>query len=198
MQHPKDLIKQYILSIGSIFIFFNSSAQFDYTSNSENSFGKVNPDAPKELHDYDLMIGCSDCISISRKPGGEWEEPVKMTWTFKYIMNGMAIQDETLKEDGIHSGSIRLFHPKSDQWLVHYYSTGSISNEPLRIWRGGYEEDDIVLYREQKAPNGLEGAYRITFHKISSKSFEWLGEWVSKDGSIVYPSWKISCKKKKQ
>lgn len=189
------LLKQFTVLVSLMFTVFNSFAQFDHKSTLENPFGKANPEAPREIQDYAPMIGCSNCISISRKPGGEWEDPVKMTWTFKYIMNGMAVQDETLNEDGIHSGSIRLFDSESKLWFVHYYSLGSITQNPLRMWRGGYKGDHIVLHREQQAPNGLEGSYRITFYEISDTTFKWLGEWVSKDNTIIYPAWKISCEK---
>ena len=55
----------------------------------------------------------------------------------------------------------------------------------------------MVLYMEQPAPNGMEGYYKIIFSDISDKGFNWLGQWVSKDKTIAYPTWKIFCKKRK-
>jgi ketosteroid isomerase-like protein len=113
-------------------------------------------------------------------------------------MNGMAIQDETLKHDGSYAGSIRQFIPDSTRWYVHYYSSGSPSTS-LPSWEGKKNQDgDIILYREQKAPNGMEGSYKITFTDISEDGFNWIGAWESKDQSVVWPSWKIECTKIRQ
>ena len=78
-------------------------------------------------------------------------------------MNGMAVQDETLKEDGKHSGSIRQYNADSVKWYVHYYSSSSATST-LSSWEGNkMENGNIVLYRDQPAPNGTPGFYRLTF-----------------------------------
>ena len=43
----------------------------------------------------------------------------------------------------------------------------------------------------------MEGNYRITFKNISNDGFNWIGEWVNLDESIVFPTWKIECIKRK-
>ena len=118
-----------------------------------------------------------------------------MIWTFKYIMNGMGVQDETLKADGLHSGSIRQFHSDSLKWYVHYYSSGAVNTSPLSMWEGNLnkEKNEIILYKEQTAPNGMEGFYRITFYDMNQKGYKWKGEWVDPSEKIVYPTWKIRC-----
>lgn len=109
-------------------------------------------------------------------------------------MNGTAVQDETLKEDGIHSGSIRQFDKDSLQWNVHYYSTNL--SAPLSVWKGDKKENGtIVLYQPQKAPNGADGFSRLTFYDISKDGFKWKGEWVDKTEKVVFPFWKIDCVK---
>ena len=66
----------------------------------------------------------------------------------------------------------------------------------LPTWEGNKtEEGTIVLYREQKAPNGMDGFYRLTFSEMNATGFKWTGEWVNTDESIVYPTWKIDCKR---
>jgi len=117
-----------------------------------------------------------------------------MTWEFKYIMNGMAIQDQTLKEDGISSGSIRQYNADSSSWYVHYY-TSAVASPTLRAWKGGKKGDEMILYNSQKSPSGIEGYYKIRFFNITDKGFSWLGMWVNKDESIKFPTWKIECKK---
>ncbi len=173
----------------------SASAQYAYEPSPEHPFGLPNPDAPQELLDWAPLIGECACTSVSRKADNSWGEPVAMTWRFKYIMNGTAIQDETLKADGAHSGSIRQFIPDSTSWYVHYYSNRSPSPR-LPAWEGGKTETgEIVLKRDQKAPNGMDGYYRITFSGLDGSGYDWAGEWVSRDGSFVFPTWKIQCKR---
>ena len=194
------MLVRFILLLLLIILSFATNAQSDLT-NYEPSldfpYGKINPEAPQQLADFAPLIGLCDCKSESRNPDRTWADPVDMTWKFKYIMNGKAVQDETHKADGGHSGSIRQYSKDSARWYVHYYSSKSISTR-LSAWEGNKKENDIVLYREQKAPNGMEGYYRLTFSNISDKGFNWIGEWVDKTEKIVFPTWKISCTKRKE
>ena len=82
---------------------------YSYEPSKKHPFGLPNPEMPKEFLDYAPMIGECDCQSLARIDQNTWTDSVAMTWRFKYIMNGMAVQDETLKADGSHSGSIRQF-----------------------------------------------------------------------------------------
>lgn len=171
-------------------------SQNEYEPSPTNPYGLPNPNAPSEIQDYQDLIGLCDCKSTSRNPDGTWAAAVDMTWEFKYILNGLAVQDQTLKADGAHSGSIRQFIAKDSRWYVHYYASAKPSPK-LGTWEGGKKGANIVLYKDQKAPNGTEGKFRITFHDISTDGFSWLGEWTSIDESIIYPTWKIQCKKRK-
>ena len=176
-------------------------AEADYQASNDFPFGRPNPDAPAQILDYKYLIGTSECKSRSRKPDQTWADPVNMTWSFKYILNGMGVQDETLKDDGRHSGSIRQYSKSLGRWFVHYYTTVSIPNNRIKtahlpVWEGNLKKDQIVLYNEQKAPNGMEGFSRLTFSDMTKKSFNWTGAWVDKEEKIVYENWKISCKKR--
>ena len=42
----------------------------------------------------------------------------------------------------------------------------------------------------------MDGFYRLTFSDINSEGYQWAGEWVSKDETVVFPTWKISCTKR--
>ena len=172
---------------------FNYAQNYNYEPSPEHPFGLPNPEAPQQILDFAPLIGECHCQSVSRKADQTWAEPVDMIWRFKYIMNGVGVQDETLKSDGKHSGSIRQYIADSSQWYVHYYSSGAPS-VTLPAWEGNKnEKGDIVLYNDQKAPNGMEGFYKITFSEINETGFKWLGEWVTKDESFSFPTWKIDC-----
>jgi ketosteroid isomerase-like protein len=173
-----------------------AQSTYIYEPSSLHPYGSLNPEAPKEVADFAPMIGVCDCLSSARKADRTWGEPQKMTWTFKYIMNGMAVQDETLKEDGSHSGSIRQFIADSSKWYVHWYSNTTPSTI-LPTWEGNKRGDSIVLYRDQKAPNGMDGKFRLTFKNISENGFNWIGEWVDLTESVVFPTWKIDCVKRR-
>jgi len=166
-----------------------------YQAGPDQPYGKLNPDAPKEVADYAPLIGLCDCNSTARNPDGSWAETQAMTWTFKYIMNGMAVQDETIKEDGSNSGSLRQYIADSSRWYVHYYTSKSPTTV-LSVWEGNRQGDSIRLYKPQKAPNGMDGFYRITFRNISESGFNWLGEWVDTSETVVFPTWKIDCIKR--
>lgn len=167
-----------------------------YNASAAHPYGKLNPEAPAETADYAPMIGTCDCTSSTRNPDRSWSEPQKMTWTFKYTMNGTAVRDDSVKEDGSHSGSIRQFVADSSKWYVHWYSNTSPATT-LPTWEGSKRGDSIVLYRDQKAPNGMDGFFRLTFKNISDDGFNWIGEWVDPTESFVFPTWKINCVKRR-
>ncbi len=186
------------LHIFVLFISVSIFSQFKYDVSKENPFGKYNPKAPKQVKDYQDLIGKCNCVSESKKSDGTWAKPIKMTWEWRYIMNGTAVQDLTLKEDGNHSGSIRQYNKDSLNWYVHYYSSKAATPK-LRAWKGNRtKKGKIVLYLDQKAPNGTAGFSRLTFYDIDKKGYKWIGEWVDKTETVVFPFWKISCTKPKK
>ncbi len=164
---------------------------YDFEASQDHPFGRPNPDAPEQIKDFEPMIGECTCLSQNRNSAGEWKPPITMKWRFKYIMNGTAVQDETLKEDGVHSGSIRQFNSDSLKWNVHYYSSNM--SPTLPNWWGERKGDEIVLYRDQKSPNGLDGYSRLTFFDFSEKGYQWIGEWVDEGESFSYAFWRIAC-----
>jgi hypothetical protein len=187
-----------IVSLLLAFVVTFTSAQSEYEPTAIDLYGTKNPKAPKQLDDYKAMIGLCDCDSERRNPDETWAKAVKMTWTFKYIMNGMAIQDETLKADGKHSGSIRQFHKDSLKWYVHYYASATLTPS-LSSWEGNKNEDgNIVFYKPQKAPNGTDGFSRLTFYDITDTGYKWIGEWVDTTKTVVFPFWKINCVKREE
>ncbi len=182
------------------FLFFFASliswGQGEYEPSDAYPFGRPNPKAPKEILDFEPLIGICDCISTTRNKDKSWAPSNKMTWEFKYIMDGMGVQDQTIKEDGKHSGSIRQFIADSSKWYVHYYSSAG-PTPVLLAWEGNKKDDKIILYNEQKAPNGTDGFFKINFYDISPDGFKWLGEWVNTNETFSYPTWKIECTKRK-
>ncbi len=179
----------------SLSVFSQSTEKHLYEPSIDNPFGLPNPNAPEQIKDYAPLIGECNCKSVARNADQTWGDTLQMTWRFKYIMNGHAIQDETLKADGVHSGSIRQFNADSAKWYVHYYAVNSAPT-PLPTWEGSQKEDGkIILYRPNTAPNGMPGFYKITFSDMDETGFNWLGAWVDTAETISFPLWKITCEK---
>ena len=180
----------------SVFLFsVIGFSQSEYVASDAHPYGLPNPNAPEQLKDFHPLIGKCNCKSTLRNQDGSWAETQDITWEWKYIMNGMAVQDETIKPDGNNSGSIRQFIADSSKWYVHYYSS-NFPTPVLPTWEGNkVTKDSIVLYRPQKAPNGMDGNYRISFYNISDLGYDWIGEWVDTTEKFVYPTWKIQCKR---
>ncbi|WP_298761806.1 hypothetical protein [uncultured Psychroserpens sp.] len=182
------------LAYSLIFVFtITVHAQYEYDASEKHPYGQPNPEAPEQVKDFEAMIGTCNCKSTTRKQDGTWNDTEDMIWRWKYIMNGTAVQDETLKADGAHTGSIRQFVKDSSRWYVHFFST-KFPTTSLPTWEGNKTKDNkIILYRESKAPNGMDGFYRLTFYDMSKTGYKWAGEWVDTTEKIVYPTWKIEC-----
>ena len=159
--------------------------------------GRAHPDAPKQVKDFENMIGTCDCESVRRNPDQTWGDTTSLEWRFKYILNGMAVQDETWNEKGSYATSIRQFKPDSGYWVVSYYASGWVATQPP-VWLGGKEGDNIVLRRPQQAPgSGIPGFSELSFYDITESGFRWKSEWLDSAGTIVYPTWMINCSKRK-
>ena len=64
---------------------------FSYAVSDTYPFGQANLAAPKEILDFAPLIGHSSCWSTTRIDQNNWAEKVKMDWTFRHILNGMAV-----------------------------------------------------------------------------------------------------------
>ena len=195
-RYPDSKMKA-ILALAFYIVCTNAFAQQnDYEPNHQYPYGRLNPSSPTGTGDFDMLIGTCECKSVSRNQDGSWQDTLRMEWQFKYIMNGTAVQDEVWRENDMMAGSIRQFNADSAKWYVSYYTNTNIPAS-LPAWSGSKNaEGNIVLYRDQKAPNGMEGFSRLTFYDISNNGFNWKGEWISKDDSVIYPYWMIFCHKK--
>lgn len=186
------------LSILLLFASISVYGQVDltmYEPSDKTPYGQPNPNMPEAFLDFHPMIGTCSCKSLRRNPDGSWQDTLSMEWKFKYIMNGTAVQDESWREGNAYSSSIRQYNQDSAKWVVTFFSYPSISTNPS-TWLGSKNElNNIVLNAPQNAPNGMKGLSQLTFFDISESGFNWKGQWVSLDGSFVYPFWNIWCTK---
>ncbi|KAA3621765.1 MAG: hypothetical protein DWQ02_27160 [Bacteroidetes bacterium] len=168
-----------------------------YEASEKHPYGQPSPEFKESLKDFAPMIGMCECKSVNRNPDGTWQDTVDMLWSFKYILNGTAIQDDTWKANGQYATSMRQFNTDSLKWVVTYFSSSNKAWTP-GTWIGDKQGEDIILYMDQQAPNGMEGKSRLTFYDISNEGYKWKGEWIDKAETIVYPFWTIDCRKRQE
>ncbi len=163
-----------------------------YEPNDSYPFGRLNPEAPRETSQFSFMIGQNNCSEERlNSASGHWDSGTR-TWDAKYTMNGFAILDSGMSGSSTN-GNMRVFDAESGQWKVTFFSMPTYGSS---VWSGGVEGENIVLKQPQLAPGtDFEGNSTLTFSNISTNGFDWLGAWVSLDGSTVFPFWRISCTK---
>ncbi len=189
-----------LLSVASVLCLLFSSGSIadersealEYDPSPEHPFGRPNPQAPSELAQFAFMIGKNNCSEERlNSASGEWERSER-TWDAHYFLNGYGIFDSGKSTSSVNSNA-RIFDTVSNQWQVTFFSMPVYGSG---VWKGGLEGNNIVLKQAQKAPGTqLDGFSRLTFSNIGKEGFDWAGEWVSEDGSIVFPFWRISCEK---
>jgi len=165
----------------------------EYEPNAEFPYGRPNPAAPAELSQFAFIVGANDCTEERlNQASGEWVAGER-TWDAYYYINGYAIRD-TGRSGNTSNGNIRIYDANLGQWKVHFFSMPVYGTG---IWTGGMEGDEMILRLPQKAPGtDLDGFSTLTFSNISVDGFDWVGEWISGDGEIVFPFWSISCHKR--
>ena len=168
------------------------AASLPYEPNELYPFGRANPDAPAELAQFHFMIGRNDCAEQRlNNATGEWVDATR-SWDASYYMNGFAVRDAG-QSGSATNGNIRVFDTATGEWVVTFFSSPTYSSG---IWRGKMEGEKMVLRQPQKAPGtDFDGFGTLTFSNISAQGFDWTGEWISADGSIVFPFWRIQCQK---
>lgn len=169
-----------------------TSPRLTYDPSTQYPYGRMNPAAPPELAQFEFMIGHNDCEEERlNNATGEWVSGER-SWDAYYYLDGFAVRDSG-QSGGATNGNIRIFDPLAEQWHVTFFSTPTYGTG---IWSGGMVEDRIELEQAQKAPGtNIDGVNRLTFYDISENSFNWKGEWISLNGSTVFPFWRISCHK---
>lgn len=163
-----------------------------YEPNAEFPFGRINPNAPAEVKQFEFMVGICECQDSVRTPDGSWLGYPSI-WEARYFLNGYAIQDKSFNPRS-PTTNLRLYDPNSGTWKVTYMTsqTGYFTG----VWEGKRDEDEFVLTQEQTTSQGQKVISKLTFFNISDDGYEWKSESVSADGSTRI-GWKKKCNKRK-
>lgn len=139
--------------------------------------GSPHPDAPDEIDLFGRLAGAWNAQMWMLQGDGTFsEEPLPALWTFRYILDGHAIQDEWTAPppgqpaaDGPrqHGTGLRVFNPAEERWEIAWIS----NTQPFVTTFEARPHGDggIVMLGE----HALGYPSRTTFHHVEADSFSW-------------------------
>lgn len=172
----------------------------DFLANSdEYPFGKKHELAPGEIEHIGKLAGMWYCDVFINK-NGSWVKGKPAIWTFKYTLDGFAIEDlwyKTLENSppfvqslghDFSGVNVRLYDPYSKEWKAMWFTnaiTSDTTNTLVNTYTATSTDEEFVMMRDD-----LRGAQRakITFHNMQEKYFDWKNEVSSDSGK----TWKVS------
>ncbi|MFQ5527923.1 MAG: hypothetical protein ACE5GX_16895 [Thermoanaerobaculia bacterium] len=160
-----------LVLIGSLTLAVASAAAGD---DERPAFGALNPKAPPETAQFSFAIGEWSCTTRGMQPDGSIKKGGPATWTFYYILDGWAIQDDwvAIQPSGAkhHGTNIRSFNSQTGKWDNRWLAQGNLqwkyfSSEQV-------EETMVMTGGEGTDPRG-DFVDRNTFFDISEDSWSW-------------------------
>ena len=159
-------------------------AQDEYEADSQNPFGRLNPNAPPETQQFGFLIGSFECKDKILNPAtGTWFD-MKAIRGAQYVLNGHAIQDKNYNNI-IVSTNIRIYDPVKREWIVSYFKAPF----GIGVWKGNFKDGRFEGFKDEENPDSV-----LTFYDISEKGYSWKGE-LLKDGKRSL-FWEFSCTRK--
>jgi hypothetical protein len=139
--------------------------------------GTPHPDAPEELALFGRLAGAWDAeMSIIQDDGTFPETPTSALWTFRYILDGHAVQDhwtspapdDPVGDDPRQFGTgLRVYNPAEDHWEMAWIST----SQPFVTTFEAHPHGDGGIVMMGEHPTGHPS--RTTFYEVKDDSFSW-------------------------
>jgi len=179
------LIVLILISMVIIFILFNKlSNQIFKPKQITNLYGQLNKNAPKETSEFGQLVGVWDCTISNLNNEGIWIDS-KAEWTWKYILDGYAIQDfwsrkanreidSTLSD--YYGTNVRIFDPQKKKWIISWAENGK--NSMSGLWEANIKEDKTIEIYDNT------NQWLITFFNIKEKTFDWKWDFRQKDSTM--------------
>lgn len=150
------------------------------------NYGTPNPNAPTELKTFGQLIGKWSVETTFTDRNGSTQKSTG-TWTFYYILEGMAIADDydakTTDGQRFYGTTYRLYNPGSKKWECKW-----ICATPL-YWmdiEGPAATGKNILLDGRVVPtDGNPILSKIRFTDITANSFTWKSD-VSYDGGKTW------------
>ena len=157
---------------------------------SDAPHGQPNPDAPRELSQFDFLIGTWQATGKALDGDGAWTE-VSMRWTVRYILDGHAIAGvyHERGDDGEWRPKFvdfRFFDRDRGRWIIEYLdpATSTLRPQAQEDTGGVQVNDGSVTVTSQYGPYLV----RETFTRVDDDNVQYRSEG-SRDGGS---SWILS------
>ena len=171
------------------------AAQTGETAPPGCDYGVPHPDAPAEMAQFDFLIG-DYAIDAHVWQDTGWSPPrpgPKARWNGRYVLNGMAIEDEWFNTDpgsdpatgrGIN---VRMWDPEEGEWDMMWFDTTSRQVQDLRagivdgkltMWQVYPENRNFKAVFERLGPDswhriqyaqGEEGDWQPTYKLVATR-----------------------------
>ena len=134
---------------------------------SITTFGSRHESAPEELDVFSFLIGKWEGSGKTRLADGTVVEYDEITWIGRYILDGMAIEDELttpLPDGGRGMGvTFRYFDPVNEQWIVEFLNvTNSFIRRQVNAESGSIEIDGTtVIVVSESGRSSSREYYRV-------------------------------------
>lgn len=134
-----------------------------------------NAAAPPETAQFSFAIGEWSCKTRGMTPDGTVQEGPPATWTFYYILDGWAIQDDWVSQQPngsyFRGTNIRSFNPETRRWDNRWLQQGDLR---WKYYSAEQVGDTMVMTGgEGKDAMDRECIDRNTFHSITEDSWIW-------------------------
>lgn len=139
--------------------------------------GARNPDTPDEILLFGRLAGAWDVDYWEIRSDGTFpEEPTPTLWTFRWILDGRAIQDHWIspapsepagEEPRDHGTGLRTYDPGEDRWEVAWVSA---KHPSVTTFEARPEGDGGIVMLGEHATGHWS---RTTFHGVEADRFSW-------------------------
>ena len=149
---------------GIIVLLFAADNGFSQGTGINSDFGRINPEAPIELLQFDFMIGEFARRDRRRNKDGSWQKWQLGQWSARYFMNGFGIFDESLTYDsGVVTSNMRIYDRVAKMWKITWLQAPTYASLTAEGIKKG---DEMVLVN-------LDTRDRYIFSEITEKSYNW-------------------------
>ena len=151
----------------------NNGTRADDPAIAPPDFGTLNPTAPPETRHWGQLAGVWGCVVSTPADGGPVTESTA-TWTWRYILDGHAVQDVYASGTSSFRGTgTRIYHSSTASWEISWTANSPPAAGVPRITRftATSTDNEVVMRRGNGDPN-----WRTVFYDIGPERFAWLSE----------------------
>ena len=147
-------------------------------------------DIPKPTSDFDFLVGEWDMANERRKPAlgepAEWYEVPSKMKVYSYFDGAISFDEGWFPTEGFRGATLRLFHPETKTWSIHWINSlrgrletpviGSFGADGLGVFEGPDEwEGQPIDVRFRWTPGANQSAWEQSFSTDGGRT--WLPNW---------------------